>query len=39
MKYTNICGKDFKTKAKAYKYFRDLVRNTANNFFTFKKLS
>jgi hypothetical protein len=32
MKYTNICGKDFKTKAKAYKYFRDLVRNTANNF-------
>ena len=30
MKYTNICGKDFKNKAKAYKFFRSLVRDTVN---------
>ena len=30
MKYTNICGKDFKTKSKAYKFFRGLVRDTVN---------
>ena len=31
MKYTNICGKDFKNKAKAYKFFRSLVKDTVNN--------
>ena len=30
MKYTNICGKDFKNKSKAYKFFRSLVKDTVN---------
>ena len=30
MKYTDICGKDFKNKAKAYKFFRGLVKETVN---------
>ena len=31
MKYTNICGKDFKNQTKAYKFFRSLVKETVNN--------
>ena len=30
LKYKNICGEDFKTKTKAYKFFRSLVRETNN---------
>ena len=30
MKYTNIYGKDFKNKSKAYKFFRGLVRETVD---------
>ena len=38
MKYTNICGKDFKTKLEAYKFFRGLVKETANNSWTGKEI-
>ena len=31
MKYNNICGKDFKNKSKAYKFFRSLVKDTVKN--------
>ena len=30
MKYTDICGRDFKNKSKAYKFFRSLVRETVD---------
>ena len=31
MKYVNICGEDFETKFKAYKFFRSLVKKTTVN--------
>ena len=31
LKYKNICGQNFKTKMKAYKFFRNLITETNNN--------